>query len=270
MAGPVLVSARRASVRQDVGQAGVTRLGTAFRGYFNVVPALTDELRDHAFRIRHQVYCEELRFEPERPNRRESDEYDTHSLHCLVRSVQSGDYVGCTRLVLTCPGNRGQLLPFENTCAQTIDRAIVDPLVLPRERIAEVSRLAIVAGYRRRRGEKSQPAPVSDKGFGGGAEPRFPYLAIGLYLGTIELAALHGIETLFVLTEPKLIRHFATLGVKISPIGRPVQHRGVRIPSTMSVPSIIAGLNVVVRPLYEVIAEEVRQAVREQRRMHKP
>ena len=244
---------------------GLTSLGTAFRNYFEVVPALTDELRDHAFRIRHQVYCEELRFEPERPNRRESDEYDAHSLHCLVRSVRTGDYVGCTRLVLTRPGDPGYLLPFEKTCARTIDRTIVDPLALPRERIAEVSRLAIISGYRRRRGEQDNPAPISDEGFGSQAQPRFPYLAIGLYLGTIELAALHGIDTLFVLTERKLVRHFATLGVKIRPIGDPVQHRGTRVPSTMGVQSIIAGFNIVVRPLYNVIAEEVRQGVREQR-----
>jgi N-acyl amino acid synthase of PEP-CTERM/exosortase system len=249
---------------------GLTSLGTAFRSYFNVVPALTDELRDHAFRIRHQVYCEELGFEPQRPNRRESDEYDSHSLHCLVRSVRTGEYVGCTRLVLTRSGDPGHLLPFERTCARTIDRSIVDPLALPRERIAEVSRLAIVSGYRRRRGEQNNPVPISDEGFGNRAQPRFPYLAIGLYLGTIELAALHGIDTLFVLTEPKLVRHFATLGVKISPIGGPVQHRGTRIPSTMSVRGIIAGFNIVVRPLYNVIAEEVRQGVREQRGVRQP
>jgi len=240
-------------------------LGTAFRSYFRVVPALTDELRDHAYRIRHQVYCEDLKYEPERPNRRERDEYDAHSVHCLVRSVQSGEYVGCTRLVLARPGDPDYPLPFEKTCAQTIDRAIVDPLALPRETIAEVSRLAIVSGYRRRRGEQSSPAPVSEESFGTQTRPRFPYLAIGLYLGTMELAALHGIDTLFLLTEPKLVRHFATLGVKIRPIGGAVEHRGTRIPSTMSVPSIMAGLNIIVRPLYNVIAEEVRLAVREQR-----
>jgi len=30
----------------------------------------------------------------------------------------------------------------------------------------------------------------------------------------IELAALHGIETLFVLTEPRLAKHFARLGYR--------------------------------------------------------
>jgi N-acyl amino acid synthase of PEP-CTERM/exosortase system len=244
-----------------------SNLGAAFTSYFKVVPALTDELRDHAYRIRHQVYCEDLKFEPERPDRRESDEYDAHSLHCLVRSVETGQYVGCTRLVLTRPGDPAYPLPFEKTCAKTIDRTVVDPLALPRQTIAEVSRLAIVSGYRRRRGEQNSPAPVSDQSFGTQTRPRFPYLAIGLYLGTIELAALHGIDTLFLLSEPILFRHFATLGVKIKQIGGAVEHRGTRVPSTMSVPNIIAGINLVVRPLYNVIAEEVRQAVQEQRRI---
>jgi hypothetical protein len=42
--------------------------------------------------------------------------------------------------------------------------------------------------------------------------PRFPYITVGLYLRTIELAALHEIETLFMLSERRLARHFARLG----------------------------------------------------------
>jgi hypothetical protein len=44
----------------------------------------------------------------------------------------------------------------------------------------------------------------------------------------------------------------------------------MRVPSTMSVQSIIAGFNIVVRPLYNVIAEEVRHGVREQREVRRP
>ena len=241
-------------------------LGSAFSKYFQIVPALTEELRDHAFRIRHQVYCEELKFEPERPARRETDAYDAHSLHCLIRSVSSREYVACTRLVLARPNAPDYLLPFEKTCAHTIDRSIIDPRVLPRQGIAEVSRLAVIAGYRRRLGERNLPAPTLEADFDStSSQPRFPFLTIGLYLGTIELAALHGIDTLFVLTEPKLARHFARLGVEVKQIGGPVEHRGLRVPSMMRVSSIVAGLNFLVRPLYAVIADEVRRAVRDQR-----
>lgn len=252
-----------------MAQFDLPDLGSAFSRYFQIVPALTEELRDHAFRLRHQVYCEELKFEPERPGRRETDAYDAHSLHCLVRSVSSREYVACTRLVLTRPEAPGDFLPFEKTCAHTIDRSIIDPRTLPRQGIAEVSRLAVTAGYRRRLGERHLPAPASEADFDSTSpQPRFPYLTIGLYLGTIELAALHGIDTLFVLTEPKLARHFARLGVEVKQIGGPVEHRGFRIPSMMRVSSIVAGLNFIVRPLYAIIADEVRSAVREQRESH--
>jgi N-acyl amino acid synthase of PEP-CTERM/exosortase system len=239
-------------------------LGRTFRRYFEVVPALTGELRDEAYRIRHQVYCEELHFEPERPDRRERDDYDAHALHCLIRSVRTGEFAGCTRLVRAWPGDPLYPLPFERICAETIDRSIVDPQALPRESIAEVSRLAVIAAFRRRRGEHRQAAPFSEKSLAEGRRPRFPHLLMGLYLATLELARLHGIETLFVLTEPRLAKHFARLGVHIEQIGAPVEHRGKRVPSMMKVRSIIKGLNFIVRPLYEVVAEEVRRAARAQ------
>lgn len=240
-------------------------LGASFKRYFEIVPALTAELRDQAYRIRHQVYCEELRFEPERPDRRESDEYDTHSLHCLIKSLKHATYVGCTRLVLARPGDALYPLPFEKTCAKTIDRSIVDPRALPRNSIAEVSRLAVISSYRLRRGEQGKPVALLKNSFGSRLLPRFPYIPVGLYLGTIELAVLHGVDTLFVLTEPRLARHFARLGVEIRQIGGAVEHRGTRVPSWMSVPSIIEGLNFIMRPLYREIAEEVRRGVQAQK-----
>lgn len=45
-------------------------LGHGFRKYFEIHAAIDDSLRDHVYRIRHEVYCEELGFEPVRPDRR--------------------------------------------------------------------------------------------------------------------------------------------------------------------------------------------------------
>ena len=240
-------------------------LGAGFKKYFEVVPALTDELRDHVFRIRHEVYCAELNYEPVRPNQRETDDYDAQSLHCLIRSVQNGEYVGCTRLVLARASDPSAPLPVEKTCERTIDRSIVDPLRLPRHSIAEISRLAVISRYRSRRDEDKSPATITDESFGTKERPRFPYLTAGLYLATIELARLHNIATLVVLTEPRLARHLRTLGVDIRQIGGAVEHRGTRVPSMMTVAGILDGLNFLVRPLYKVVAEEVRAGIRAQR-----
>lgn len=236
-------------------------LGTSFKRYFEIVPALSDELRDETYRIRHEVYCEELKYEPTRPDRRESDQYDAHSLHCLIRSVKQGNYVGCVRLVLAQPDNPRAPLPFEKTCAKTIDRSIVDPRALPRNTIAEASRLAVISRYRLRRGEHDRPFTVNDESFSTALMPRFPYIPIALYLATLELASLHGIDSLFVLTEARLATHFARLGFDIKQIGEAVEHRGTRVPSKVTVSRTIDGLNFIMRPLYAVIAEEVRQGL---------
>lgn len=236
-------------------------LGEGFKKYFAIVPALTDDLRREVYRIRHKVYCEELGWEPRRPDQMERDDHDSHALHCLIRSVSTGDFVGCSRLVLTPAGDPHHPLPFEKSCAATLDRSIVDPRTLPRHTIAEFSRLAVIARYRRRKGEENTAIALSEESFGTSEQPRFPYLLAGLYLGTIELASQHGIDTLFVLTEPRLASHLGRLGVRIQQIGGPVEHRGTRVPSMMSVKSIIAGLNFVVRPLHKVISEEVKQAL---------
>lgn len=233
-------------------------LGHGFRKYFEIHPALDEAMRDEVFRVRHEVYCEELGFEPVRPDRRETDDYDAQSLHCLMRtSSEPHRPVGCTRIVLARPEDPDFPLPFERTCAATLDRSIIDPARLPRERIAEVSRLAVRSAFRRRRGELGTTAPIQDDDFGTAIHPRFPYIPIGLYLGAIALAARNGIETLFVLTEPRLASHFAKLGVDIRQIGGPVEHRGTRIPSMMDVQSIIKGMRFLVKPMWRVIQEEI-------------
>lgn len=234
-------------------------LGAGFRKYFRIEAAMSEDVKNEVFRVRHEVYCEELKFEPERPDRRETDAFDAHSLHCLLRAAQAPHTpVGCTRLVLANPRELDAPLPFESTCSDTIDRSIIDPAKLDRTRIAEVSRLAVRAAYRRRRGENKVAVALDESDYDATAEqPRFPYIPIGLYLGAVSLAARHNIDTLFVLTEPRLAAHFGKLGVDIRQIGGPVEHRGQRVPSMMDVPSIIKGLRFMVKPIWRAVEEDI-------------
>lgn len=232
-------------------------LRAGFSKYFTAVPATTDALRDEVYRIRHEVYCKELQYEPLRPDERETDDYDAHSVYCLLRANESGRFIGCIRLILPNPQDPATLFPFEKTCAATIDRTIVDPTKIDRTRVAEVSRLAVVAAYRRRKGDQDSAATISKEDFGSPERPRFPYVPVGLYLGMIAQAQRFGIETLFVVTEPRLARHLSLLGVHIKRIGGPVEHRGKRVPSVMSVPSIVGAFGQFVRPLNEHVRDQV-------------
>jgi N-acyl amino acid synthase of PEP-CTERM/exosortase system len=237
----------------------ISDLGSTFRQYFEIVPALSDVLKDEVYRIRHQVYCEDLKFEPAKSDKRETDEYDLHSLHLLIRSVKTNEFIGCTRIIRPLPDDPSYPLPFEKACATLLDRSIVDPATLSRFKIAEVSRLAVISDYRRRKGEANSPVGISRGDFGTLELPRFPYISIGLYLGTTELARRYGIDTLFVLTEERLASHFGKLGVKLQFIGDPVEHHGKRTPSMMSVNGIIKDIRNIIRPLYNSIAADIEK-----------
>jgi N-acyl amino acid synthase of PEP-CTERM/exosortase system len=234
-------------------------LGNAFKQYFEIIPAFSNALKEEVYRIRHQVYCEDLEFESIRPDRREIDEHDVNSLHLLMRSVKTEEFVGCTRIVLSRLGGPQYKLPFEKTCAAVLDRSIVDPTKLPRDNVAEVSRLAVVTGYRRRKGEGSSPVSISSEDFGTPSQSRFPFIPIGLYLATTELARINGIDTVFVLTEERLANHFAKLGFSHKYIGSPIEHHGVRVPSMMSVSGTIKSMRSNLRPLYDVIAADIKR-----------
>jgi N-acyl amino acid synthase of PEP-CTERM/exosortase system len=235
-------------------------LGAGFQKFFRVRPALDDAVRREVFRIRHAVYCEELGYEPIRDDGLESDEFDKRSLHCVLQAVATGEYIGCVRLVCAQRDDPDVALPFETVCGSSMDRTIVDPAQLDRSRIAEVSRLAVIARYRRRRTERNVPVSIDEGDFGSPDRPRFPYIAAGLYLAMLAQAKRHGLDTLFMLTERRLGKQLARLGVALRPIGPPIEHRGLRYPSVMSVQEVIDGFSVFVRPLFAVIAGEINDA----------
>ena len=233
-------------------------LRQGFRAHFELLPALDEKTRNQVYTIRHEVYCEELGYEPAHPDRHEKDRYDSHSLHCLMRTADdTATLAGCCRLVMANPEDPAEALPFEEICLGHLEEGVLAPDRYPRRRIAEVSRLAIRYMFRRRRGEKHDPLPIHKRDFGEHITPRFPFIPVGLYLASVAMAERRGIEKLFVLTEPRLAEHFAKLGVDILRIGEPVQHRGLRIPSVMDVNGIIAGIRPFLRPMWELIREEI-------------
>jgi len=236
-------------------------LGEGFRQLFELTPALDEASIDQVFRIRHDVYCRELGWEPTREDSRESDEFDRHSFHCLLRRRNNGEPVGCARLIVARPEDPGYPLPFEDSCREMLDRSIADPAVMPRNTMGEVSRLAVLNTFRHRKGESSTALSVSEDDFGGrGPLPRFPFIPVSLYLGAAAIARRVGVEHVFVLTEPRLASHFVRIGFDIRAVGGSIEHRGTRVPSLLSSSKVVAGLRPMIRPLYAVIEAAVDEA----------
>lgn len=246
---------------RDSGRRMNRDLGASFRQSFELEPALDESSIDQVYRIRHDVYCRDLGWEPVRADGRESDEYDRHSFHCLLRRRGTREPVGCTRLILARPEDPGHALPFEDSCKEVLDRQIVDPAKMDRRTLGEVSRLAVMSTFRQRKGESSTAVSMADEDFGaGGPVARFPFIPVSLYLGAAAIARRFGIEHVFVLTEPRLASHFVRIGFDIRAVGGPIEHRGARVPSVLSSSKVVAGLRPLIRPLYDVIERAVDDA----------
>jgi N-acyl amino acid synthase of PEP-CTERM/exosortase system len=243
--------------------SGSRNLGGTFSELFVLEPALDPASIEAVHRIRHDVYCRDLGWEPVRDDGLEIDAYDSHSVHCLLRRRDSGAPVGCTRLILTRPDAPYEPLPMEASCADVIDRSLVDPARLPRNTVGEVSRLAVANTFRQRKGESATAVSVSEADFEARAgAPRFPFIPVSLYLGAAAIARHLGVEHVFVLTEPRLASHFNRIGFDIRAIGGTIEHRGTRVPSVLSSSKVVANLRPLIKPLYDVIETSVEGAFR--------
>ena len=94
------------------------------------------ELRDEVFRIRHNVYCEELAFEKVKAEGKEQDEFDAQSIFSMIKHKPSNTYTSCVRVVKSA--NESELLPIEKYCLDAIQNQELHPRNFPREEIAEI------------------------------------------------------------------------------------------------------------------------------------
>ena len=75
-----------------VAQREMDFIAKHFANYLTPLIANEDASRNASFNIRHQVYCEELQFEEQTPEKLESDEFDQYSVHCLIKHIPSSRY----------------------------------------------------------------------------------------------------------------------------------------------------------------------------------
>ena len=208
--------------------------------YFDLVPANSEPKLEKVFRLRHQVYCEELGFEPQRASQLEHDEYDENSIHCLLFHRASQAYVGCIRLILADGNDPEAPFPFERAYGKSLRWSFDRSAGTGRERYGEISRLAIVANFRGRRSEASVASGSSRHPSAEDEDERhlFPSISLGLYLAITAMVLNQGLDGAFAMMEPRLARQLRRFGILFEQVGEPVEHRGTRVPFCISSNSI--------------------------------
>ena len=195
-------------------------LHQVFHDQFEIVPADTLELKREAFRIRFSVYSEELclpGFEPwHYPDGLETDAYDAHSAHCLLRHKPTATWAGTVRLVLASPLDIATPFPIEVAAGGALDLTSLHGV--GREHIAEISRLVLTKPYRH--------FPNS-----------LPLLSLLAAVGkpTVDNEVTHWLFAI----EPPLKRLLNHLGIELASIGPTISYHGVRKPYLGEVSAVI-------------------------------
>jgi N-acyl amino acid synthase of PEP-CTERM/exosortase system len=202
-----------------------------FNQYFKIKFASSKELRQEAFKIRYGVYSDELGWEPENEQLMETDECDEYSFHCVLE-YHTGVFAGCIRLVIPPANNPHLKLPFEKSCLDSAIPGTIDTQVLPRGGFGELSRLAVLADFRRRDNEKNTPFIINNTKhrqiFTEEERRNFPNIAMGLYLSGVALADICNHEGIMVMMEPRLNRRLRRFGLPFEQIGTEMDYHGRR------------------------------------------
>ena len=208
------------------------KLGNGKRTVMSDIEAIvadTETARRLHYQLRYQVYCLETGFEEASryPDHKESDEYDNHATHFLMRGKQSGVGFAAARLVL--PGDRA--LPVESL--YEIPKNHISKIHgIPYEKTAEVSRLLITKNIRRPTEYASSRRPrVANQRQ---ATPHHGRMRAAVLVDLIRAMAAysceHGIPQWVFFATPALARILRRLGISLIEIGAPRQHRGIRFP----------------------------------------
>ncbi len=221
--------------------------------------AINNELKDEVFKIRHNVYCEELAFEDVRPNGKETDEFDQQSIFSLIKHKPTDTYTSCVRLVTS--NGSDQLLPIEKYCLDSITNTNLSPERFNRAEIAEISRLAVKSDFRRRKSDHfkgSSTGVISETSYSETELRCFPFIAIGLYMSAATMGMNTGIRHVYVMMEPRLARSMKFIGITFEQLGAPVNYHGLRAPYYINPEIFMKNLSPGFKSLYKTIEKDMQ------------
>jgi N-acyl amino acid synthase of PEP-CTERM/exosortase system len=223
----------------------VSAIAGDFSERYQIVIANTETLRRKVYRVRHQVFCNELGYDMRNVRGHEFDEYDAGSLHVLLRQRDNGVPIGCFRLVMPQSGS-DVWLPFDRYGVPHVDDRLFDWSRVNRVRSVEVSRLAL--------------SPQARKCGATEGGPSDPYMATAMFYAVTALVLKLGTENLFMVIEPRLGRLISRYGFSLDQISPPFEYYGQRATFSAYRSRIVeelARLKTPWRNLYDVIDNQL-------------
>ncbi|MCK6487452.1 MAG: PEP-CTERM/exosortase system-associated acyltransferase [Planctomycetes bacterium] len=220
------------------------------------------QAEQEAFRLRYEVYCRELGWEPggSHPTGCECDADDDRAVQFLFRHRASGRAVATFRLVLADPLDPLAPFPFERHCPMLLP-GMVEQDPVRRLGCVEPSRFCVLPAVRHGGPDGPVPWELSPESW----RREWPHRrGLGRFMVLVAAHAMVaiGIDWAYVLSEAGLRAILRSSGFPFARIGPDIEWKGRRSPSRLGRPMARAGL---VRPearvLGGLIAERLRPAL---------
>lgn len=233
-----------------------------FKNDYKFIIAKTSQEKNRALQLRHDVFLKELKYQmkEDKTQRIETDEYDEHSLHCLIEHRRSGLLAGCMRLIIPSDDVESifHKLPVEIQGEHSLNHDLIHPTKMPKLQICEVSRLAISQHFRSHHTlKKENREELEEVKFTPEEEKTFPVITIALFLCTYSLAMLSGKHHVFAMMEPRLPRLLALSGFHFTQVSGAIEHHGLRYAYYINHLKAELGMNEKLKPLYLYIKESL-------------
>ena len=217
-----------------------TSAAELFHRYFYLLPATAPGQLATVYNIRYQVYCREFGYEREEdcPDQMEQDEYDQQSQHCLLIHKPTGTPAGCVRLVLPDMQHLDKPLPFLRFCREALDIEKLARIgALEPGSCCEVSRLAVLPAFRRRKGDEQKPISLPANALTTGSaighgRSNIPIIPVALFLAAAALFLGSDSNRRFAVAmmEPRLARMLRRFGILFTRVGKIIDYHGPRGP----------------------------------------
>lgn len=228
-------------------------LAEAFLNYFDLDLVESQRQRDQIGQLRYRVYCEEFGYEPAEafPDRRETDSFDDHSIHCVITHRGSGETAGCVRLICATEEHK---LPLETYCLEQVYTDYLDSLAYERKRVCEVSRLAVDPAFRRRPGERHTRLGEFDAMDCCHQEQRtFSLISIAAVLAGFAMSSLTDRTRIYTMMEANLPRLLRRAGILMQQAGDPMEYHGRRSPYFITTDFALDNMRDDLHVMYEAI-----------------
>ena len=204
-----------------------------FNKYFEMVPALSDELKNEVYKLRYQVFCIDTKIfnSQHYPNGLEFDEFDQQSVHYLIRHRKSGDYAATARLILPDFNNPEKLFPLELYC-EIDEVAMMQPI--QRKNMGEISRFCVSKSFKNRKNETHTLEGIGSDWqdyFTTDERRTFPHISLALMACIIKASYENDIYYAYGAMEPSFFRFLSALGINLIKIGPSVDYHGERWPA---------------------------------------